>query len=170
MMKRVKRARKRSLFDRAASYFYRAGMTQNKRPTIPEMCRMAFRMTGEPYGESSSERYAYLAAFIRSKVDAPKAARRKDYGRFYESPEWLAVRYEALRLANGCCDLCGNTAQGSGSPLHVDHIKPRSLFPDLELSVNNLQVLCRGCNLGKGNRDSTDWRHLRTSRPLEARH
>lgn len=33
--------------------------------------------------------------------------------------------------------------------LHVDHIKPRSKYPELELEISNLQVLCEDCNLGK---------------------
>src|SRR5262249_39926358 len=39
-----------------------------------------------------------------------------------------------------------------------DHIKPRSKFPELELELGNLQVLCADCNLGKRAWDQTDWR------------
>ena len=42
--------------------------------------------------------------------------------------------------------------------MHVDHIKPRSKFPDLELEFDNLQILCKACNLGKSNKDQTDFR------------
>ncbi len=45
-----------------------------------------------------------------------------------------------------------------GIPLHVDHIKPRSKYPDLALDINNLQILCESCNLGKGAWDETDFR------------
>ena len=75
---------------------------------------------------------------------------------FYSSQKWRAVRYEALKRSRGCCELCG--AVPHQHPLHVDHIKPRSKFPHLALEVSNLQVLCRDCNLGKGNSDSIDWR------------
>lgn len=34
------------------------------------------------------------------------------------------------------------------------------LFPDLALSMDNLQVLCGDCNHGKGNWDVTDWRPI----------
>lgn len=76
---------------------------------------------------------------------------------FYDSPEWYKVRYEALKRTNGCCECCG-TSKADGAIIQVDHIKPRSKFPHLELDPANLQVLCKPCNLGKSNRDSIDWR------------
>jgi hypothetical protein len=76
---------------------------------------------------------------------------------FYESREWLDLRYRALKRSNGACQCCGCRGDQL-NPLHVDHIKPRSKFPVLELSIDNLQVLCRDCNLGKSAKDSTDWR------------
>ena len=76
---------------------------------------------------------------------------------FYDSREWRAVRYQALKKHGGRCQCCGASA-AEGATLHVDHIKPRSLWPSLELALHNLQVLCRDCNLGKSNVDSTDWR------------
>lgn len=76
---------------------------------------------------------------------------------FYFSDEWRTLRYKALRQHGGCCQCCGNRAM-PGNPLHVDHIKPRSKYPELELELNNLQVLCADCNLGKRAWDETDWR------------
>jgi 5-methylcytosine-specific restriction endonuclease McrA len=76
---------------------------------------------------------------------------------FYASDEWRRVRYDALKLHGGRCQCCG-AAPTRDAPLHVDHIKPRSRFPELELALDNLQVLCAACNLGKGARDQTDWR------------
>lgn len=35
--------------------------------------------------------------------------------------------------------------------IHVDHIKPRSTFPQLEMDINNLQILCVDCNMGNPN-------------------
>jgi len=37
--------------------------------------------------------------------------------------------------------------------LAVDHIKPRSKYPELALARENLQILCRRCNSAKGNRE-----------------
>ncbi len=77
---------------------------------------------------------------------------------FYASAEWRALRFAVLKMANGRCNLCGRSTREHGVVLHVDHIKPRSIYPELELSLSNLQILCEDCNLGKGNRDDTDWR------------
>lgn len=80
-----------------------------------------------------------------------------DRASFYDSREWLNVRYEALLASAGRCACCGNRAS-EDKPLHVDHVKPRSKYPHLALVLSNLQVLCKSCNLGKGNSDETDWR------------
>lgn len=76
---------------------------------------------------------------------------------FYDSREWQELRYRVLKESKGACELCGIT-KSDGAILQVDHVKPRSTHPLLELERSNLQVLCRDCNLGKSNRDTTDWR------------
>ena len=76
---------------------------------------------------------------------------------FYKSVKWIAIRYKMLQLSNGCCECCGTIAR-KDNPLHVDHIKPRSRYPELQYDLDNLQVLCQLCNLGKGAVDETDWR------------
>jgi hypothetical protein len=76
---------------------------------------------------------------------------------FYESREWLDLRYRVLQRSGGSCKLCGCRATPE-NPIQVDHIKPRSLHPELALVESNLQVLCKSCNLGKSNKDDTDWR------------
>lgn len=70
--------------------------------------------------------------------------------------KWRQVRFDALRKAGGRCCLCGATA-ASGAVLHVDHIKPKSIFPALAFESSNLQVLCADCNMGKGNRSQDDF-------------
>jgi hypothetical protein len=75
---------------------------------------------------------------------------------FYKSPQWFRIRYQVLTENKATCNCCG--ASGRGTSLHVDHIKPRSKYPELELDIGNLQVLCEACNMGKSNVDETDWR------------
>lgn len=76
---------------------------------------------------------------------------------FYNSLPWRKIRYAVLRKFGGKCACCGRSSAKDGVTLHVDHIKPRSLFPALELEISNLQVLCEDCNIGKGNSDSISW-------------
>lgn len=76
---------------------------------------------------------------------------------FYESRQWLSIRYEILLQYGRYCMLC-HTKSSREKPVHVDHIKPISKYPDLALNKNNLQVLCGDCNRGKSNVDETDWR------------
>jgi uncharacterized protein (TIGR02646 family) len=66
---------------------------------------------------------------------------------FYESREWRELRYKALKEQGHKCKSCGATAENA--VLHVDHIKPRSKYPELELDPSNVQVLCEDCNMGK---------------------
>ena len=84
--------------------------------------------------------------------------RKKESSNFYDSKEWQRVRYFVLRKYGGKCQLCGRSYKEDGVVIHVDHIKPRSKYPELELDQNNLQVLCKDCNLGKMARDEIDWR------------
>ena len=80
--------------------------------------------------------------------------------RFATAPVSTGVRYEVLKRANKRCELCGVQEGDEGYedrlPLHIDHIEPRSKGGSNE--IDNLQVLCRACNLGKSNRDDTDFR------------
>jgi 5-methylcytosine-specific restriction endonuclease McrA len=73
---------------------------------------------------------------------------------FYETDAWLRLRFKTLLRFGAVCMLCRATK----GEMHVDHIIPRSKAPERELDETNLQVLCRACNLGKSNTDSTDFR------------
>lgn len=99
----------------------------------------------------------YERLFRALKLIDPRKSRvqvRSPGKEFYASDEWRRVRYDALKKHGGKCQCCGSRKM----PMHVDHIKPRSKYPWLELDVDNLQVLCEDCNMGKSNRDATDWR------------
>lgn len=71
---------------------------------------------------------------------------------------WLRLRYLKLSQSNGTCPRCHRTIQQDGITLQVDHIKPLGTHPGLAFDPSNLQVLCEDCNLGKSNRDATDFR------------
>lgn len=96
----------------------------------------------------------------RKKADERHGKKRKKKSKwkrisdaFYKSREWREVRYRALLLHGKKCMCCGATGR-----LHVDHVMPRSKYPALQLDINNLQVLCEDCNIGKGSWDETDHR------------
>ena len=82
---------------------------------------------------------------------------KEKYNAFYKSTEWKQLRYLALSNSEGRCQCCGARAS-DGVTMHVDHIKPRSRYPKLELSLDNVQVLCSDCNQGKGDWGLDDWR------------
>ena len=119
-----------------------------------EWCRRNLR---ERFGSGKicMERVADIETAILKAEGKPVPERD-----FYQTRIWQALRFRALQKSNGCCVLCGRSHRVDGVKLHVDHIKPKSRFPALALDPANLQVLCEDCNLGKGNRDTTDWGEL----------
>jgi rubredoxin len=58
-----------------------------------------------------------------------------------------SLRFEILKRDNYRCQMCGVTAK-DGATLEIDHIHPVSKGGTNE--PDNLQVLCRECNAGKG--------------------
>jgi 5-methylcytosine-specific restriction endonuclease McrA len=76
---------------------------------------------------------------------------------FLQTYEWRVLRMQALKLHGARCQCCGATPS-DGAVMNVDHIKPRRIFPEMALSLDNLQILCAPCNHGKSNWDMTDWR------------
>jgi 5-methylcytosine-specific restriction endonuclease McrA len=91
-----------------------------------------------------------------SRVSAYKVDRVDDDA-FLRTYEWRRLRMEAIKKYGRRCQCCGATPH-DGAKIHVDHIKPRKIFPELALDIKNLQILCHECNHGKGNWDMTDWR------------
>ena len=135
----------------------------------------ALRAHNLPTGGNKREKIERLGAFFsghqipqsKSAKCAPahkakpveSGSRKKSSNTFYASWEWKQARYEAMMLHGRQCMLCGFTpTPGCKERLVVDHIKPRSKFPDLALSLSNLQILCNSCNMGKSNRHTHDFR------------
>lgn len=82
---------------------------------------------------------------------------------FYESRPWKALRIKVLVAYGRRCMKCSRV----DGEMHVDHIKPRSRFPLLSLTFENLQVLCKDCNMEKSNLHATDYRDESVSRALD---
>ena len=81
---------------------------------------------------------------------------------FYLSQKWRGLRNETLKVYGRKCMKCGTTE----GRIHVDHIKPKSKYPELCFEFDNLQILCEDCNNTKGNVDETDYR---PARPLQSK-
>ncbi len=71
--------------------------------------------------------------------------------KFIRAGTWWSV----LARDNWTCCSCGRTP-ADGVSLEVDHILPRSKGGTD--NIDNLQTLCKKCNIGKSNKDSTDLR------------
>lgn len=92
-----------------------------------------------------------LGGRSRTITLAKERKKRLDETRqFYSSTEWQQVRKQVIQRDGNVCYECGKIIQYD---ITVDHILPRSKYPDLALDVNNLRVLCRRCNSKKGTND-----------------
>ena len=74
---------------------------------------------------------------------------RGERNNFQSSLEYRNFRREVLIRDNYACVLCGDHSykgRGGHCYLHVDHIKPYSLYPELRLDLNNARTLCKDCH------------------------
>lgn len=78
----------------------------------------------------------------------PEFTETSEKGASKRTPRNINWRLRALVLMRdgARCQLCGTTPQ-NGARLHVDHIKPWSKGG--ETVIENLQILCEPCNIGK---------------------
>jgi 5-methylcytosine-specific restriction endonuclease McrA len=105
---------------------------------------------------NDKEAWKLILAFANHITGKPSKRFQTDK-QFYSSQKWKEIRYIALQQSGGKCTLCGASSK-DGVQLHVDHIIPRSIAPKKRFDLDNLQILCSDCNLGKSNYDTTDWR------------
>ena len=64
---------------------------------------------------------------------------------FYKSKKYQEWRSLVMSRDLYKCVNCGSTGHVT-NPLQVDHIKPKSLYPDLMYTVSNGRTLCRRCH------------------------
>lgn len=96
---------------------------------------------------------------VKRRIDEEYARQQCELlgNNFYKSRVWKTVRQRALKIYGTECHCC--LSRGSKlEPLHVDHIKPKSLYPNLALDITNLQILCKKCNEQRSNLHETDYR------------
>ncbi|MBD3880578.1 HNH endonuclease [Phormidium tenue FACHB-886] len=88
--------------------------------------------------------------------------RRFDYWRYIsgdfecgttqESKDW------ARENSDSHCPICGDRFSACGGRT-IDHKLPRSQYPWLSMNFNNLWVICRACNLEKGEKHWFEYEH-----------
>ena len=113
--------------------------------------------TGKQRTKIARSRAQNVSSQRRAQYEAERAANGGDKD-FFDSQKWRRLRYQVLSESDGKCCLCGRSAREHGIALEVDHIKPRSRFPNLAMVRTNLQALCFDCNRGKQNHDTRDWK------------
>lgn len=89
---------------------------------------------------------------VNTRLEELARARKKqidETNAFYSSSEWRLVREQVIQEQGRVCQECRRRIT-EDSDVTVDHIKPRSKFPQLALEKSNLQVSCRRCNSAKG--------------------
>lgn len=69
---------------------------------------------------------------------------------------WAKVRAYCLKIFDHKCAKCGVMPELKN--LHVDHIKPKSIYPHLKYKIYNMQLLCKHCNFYKSNKNEHDYR------------
>lgn len=92
--------------------------------------------------------------------------KRRDKGAEFDPTIWRRIRLLALKRDGARCVGCGRGSV-DGVTLEVDHIKPKSQYPNLMYDLANLQTLCYDCHRPKGTR-IFDWRkHYDSHAPQE---
>lgn len=99
--------------------------------------------------EAEAERVAW-----RASAEAKRGGKKN----FYSSLAWRSLRYKFIAQSDGKCCVCGRSARVHGVVMHVDHIVPVSKDWNRRLDITNLELMCEDDNMGKGNKDSKDWR------------
>jgi len=85
---------------------------------------------------------------------------------FYLTDSWLDIKRKVHKLYGPGCMKC----KKEGIETHIDHIMPRSIYPNLELDIHNLQILCKKCNMEKSNKNSIDYRTQEQRNLLSRKH
>ena len=149
--------------DQCSDRVYRIGQKRNVNIYIPIATHSRIKSHDEVLHEllmtkrTLSRSVIIPTAFSNNDYeDILKKTTGCDYKNFYQSEAWITLRNETLARYGEKCQKCGATPP---TAIEVDHIKPRSHYPELQLNPDNLQILCKPCNLEKSNKDNTDYRN-----------
>jgi len=135
-------------------YLKKQGKWRPQGQSFLEKVELFRELTDErPFRLSKKECYVWLIS-IWQNGNSP-IIKKNDPINFYFTEDWRNLRIRVLNEFGSICMKCGGNQR-----ISVDHIKPRSLYPELELDYDNLQVLCTPCNSRKSNKIIIDYRSL----------
>ncbi len=131
----------------------------NRFPAYSDICSACCRSIKKSLKMEQKRKEALNKSSIKRKEsynsDVKKTIKIKK-SNFHTSKRWRELRAFFISKNDKICCCCGIDVDGQ--TLHVDHIKPKSKYPDLALDENNLQILCRKCNFAKNTHHETDYR------------
>jgi hypothetical protein len=116
--------------------------------TCAVVCFVVASIFGWMGGNEARKRISKLDARLE-ELARERQKRIEEAIAFYSSPEWRLLREQVIKEQGRLCQEC-RCEVAEDYDLTVDHIKPRSKYPELALDKSNLQVLCRSCNSTKG--------------------
>ena len=85
-------------------------------------------------------RKGYIDSSLRGIVEKPKRKKKTVY---YSNKEWAAARKHVFARDGYHCYVCNATAT------QIDHLLPKSKYPELALNLENLKPICWNCNKSK---------------------
>jgi hypothetical protein len=138
-----------ALFENLVEVWTRLG----RQPKYDDLTKEISKYSSGTYEKRFKGWMRALEAFVawaNEETAVPATSLIQRGGR--QSPRQANWRQRAIVLMRdgAKCRLCGASPQ-SGAKLHVDHIVPWSRGG--ETVIENLQVLCEQCNIGKSNVD-----------------
>ena len=69
--------------------------------------------------------------------------------------EGIKLVKNQLKTLNYQCPICG--VELTEKEATIDHLKPKYKYLGQAISTDNMLVMCRSCNGGKGRRELKDW-------------
>lgn len=126
--------------------------TSPQHAAFPAICALIGFFIHRVFSDKHTEEKTKRDGLAKSRLEELARDRQRiidEMKAFYASSEWRLVREQVIQEQGRVCQECGSRII-EDFDLTVDHIKPRSKFPELALDKSNLQVLCRKCNSAKG--------------------
>lgn len=129
--------------------YFEEFISKNKNFTNEYILELSLRQS------KGDKRRAKIKERKKINKEFKETANYTTYESFYKTQKWIKISKLIKKFYGLRCMKC-RTENGE---MHTDHIYPRSHYPSLEFELYNLQVLCKKCNMDKGNKECIDYRN-----------